>query len=171
MRVHSPWPATGLTSGIETARYPSTVTTMPLTSFGAVLNFAESLEKDDLAFYNRAADAADTDPVRRCYAEMAREAKKNVSLVQRTRRENVTEMILEPIRDLLRDSYTVTVGDIHRMDAPALRSAAAALENRAIRYYDDAAERIRALPEVSRTLKTLAKKRRRRLDRLQGTVR
>ena len=40
-------------------------------------------------------------------------------------------------------------------------------EKRAIRYYRDAAEKIHALPEVARALKTLAKKREKRLSVLQ----
>ena len=48
-----------------------------------------------------------------------------------------------------------------------LLDAAMSIENRAIRYYTDAAEKIRALPEVSRTLKTLAKKHTKRLGQLQ----
>jgi hypothetical protein len=96
----------------------------------------------------------------------AKEGKKNVALVQRTRRENVTEMILEPIRDFVRDSYQLRVENADGLDSTAILTAAVALENRAIRYYSDAAEKIRALPEVSRALKTLAKKRTQRLGQV-----
>ena len=96
------------------------------------------------------------------------EGKKNISLVQRTRRENVTEMILEPIRDFVRDSYQLRVDDADGLDSTAILTAAEALENRAIRYYGDAAEKIRALPEVSRALKTLAKKRTKRLGQIEN---
>jgi len=50
----------------------------------------------------------------------------------------------------------------------AILTAAVALENRAIRYYSDAAEKIRALPEVSRALKTLAKKHTKRLAQVEN---
>jgi hypothetical protein len=89
-------------------------------------------------------------------------------LVQRTRRENVTEMILEPIQDFKRDSYQVSVDNLADIDhASALLAAAAALEHRALRYYTDAAEKIRALPEVARALKTLAKKRTKRIAHIE----
>jgi rubrerythrin len=75
-------------------------------------------------------------------------------------------MILEPIRDFVRDSYQLRVENADSLDSTAILTAAVALENRAIRYYGDAAERIRALPEVSRALKVLAKKRTQRLGQV-----
>lgn len=140
---------------------------MPLTNFGAVLNFAEAIEREDMDFYRRASEHPLAGAYLDLFERFSAEGQKNVALVQRTRRENVTEMILEPIRGFSRDSYTVALTDGQRMDGPALLSTAAVLENRAIRYYSDAAEKIRALPEVSRALKTLSKHRRRRLDQLQ----
>ena len=136
---------------------------MPLTNFGAILNFAEVLEREDMEFYSRAASAAGSTPPAELFAALAAENKKNIALVQRTRRENVTEMILEPIRDFTRDPYELKPEDLAEL-GPA---AAISLENRAIRYYSDAAEKIRALAEVARVLKTLVKKREKRLERIQ----
>ena len=140
---------------------------MPLTNFGAILNFAETVEKEDLSFYNRAAALEAAESYRILLEMFAKEGKKNLSLVQRTRRENVTEMILEPIRDFQRGSYEIDAPDTAAVDLAGLLDAAMSIENRAIRYYAEAAGKIRALPEVSRTLKTLAKKRSKRLEQLQ----
>jgi len=140
---------------------------MPLTNFGAILNFAETLEREDTEFY-RDAEAADVAESYRILFEMfVREGKKNLSLVQRTRRENVTEMILEPIRDLTRARYQKPMPDAGSLDLKRMLAAAMALEERAVRYYNDAGKKIRALPEVSRTLKTLAKKRSQRIAQMQ----
>ena len=136
---------------------------MPLTNFGAILNFAEKVEQEDMEFYRVASSTDAGAPYRLLLDMFARDGKKLISLIQRTRRENVTEMILEPIRDFVRDSYQLRVENAATLDSTAILTAAAALENRAIRYYGDAAEKIRALPEVSRALKTLAKKRTQRL--------
>ncbi|MBC2711795.1 MAG: hypothetical protein HGJ94_12650 [Desulfosarcina sp.] len=141
---------------------------MPLANFGAILNFAEAVEQKDMEFYSKAASTAAAATHQELFETLAREGKKNVSLVQRTRRENVTEMILEPIRDFVRDSYQKAVGDADGMDLAAILAAAISLEKRAIRYYTDAAEKIRALPEVSRALKTLAKKRTKRLGLVEN---
>jgi rubrerythrin len=135
-----------------------------LTNFGAILGFAEEMEKEDLEFYQRLAQAAlDTDR-KRGFTLLANEGKKGLTLVQRSRRENVTEMILEPIRDFIPESYRTVSDDPESMDAASLVAAAVLREERAIRYYRDAAEKIHALPEVSRAQKTLAKKRDKRLD-------
>ena len=141
---------------------------MPLTNFGAILNFAETVEREDMEFYRQASGIESAAPYRVLFEMFAGEGKKNVSLVQRTRRENVTEMILEPIRDFSRERYLKTVGDARSMDLSGILAAADILENRAICYYTDAAEKIRALPEVSRALKTLAKKRTKRIAQLQN---
>ena len=140
---------------------------MPLTNFGAILNFAETVEKEDLSFYTRAAAMEAAESYRILFEMFAKEGKKNLSLVQRTRRENVTEMILEPIQDFLRGSYEIDVPDTTACDLAGLLDAALSIENRAIRYYADAAGKIRALPEDSRTLKTLAKKRTKRVEQWQ----
>lgn len=143
---------------------------MPLTNFGAVLNFAETIEREDMDFYRHAVQDPHVGPRADLFASLAGEGKKHVALVQRTRRENVTEMILEPIQGLSRDSYQMALDDLAMMDEPAILEAALALENRAIRYYNDAAEKIRALPEVARALKTLAKKRDKRIARLRDST-
>ncbi len=141
---------------------------MPLTNFGAILNFAETVEQDDMDFYRKVSSTAAGEPYRLLFEMFAKEGKKNIALVQRTRRENVTEMILEPIRDFVRDSYQLRVDDADGLDSTAILAAAVTLENRAIRYYSDAAEKIRALPEVSRALKSLAKKRTQRLGQIEN---
>jgi rubrerythrin len=141
---------------------------MPLTNFGAILNFAEKVEQEDMKFYHQASSNEAAASYRLLFEMFSREGKKNVSLVQRTRRENVTEMILEPVRDFVRDSYALAEADVEGMDLEAILATAVSLENRAIRYYTDAAEKIRALPEVSRALKTLAKKRTKRLGQVEN---
>ena len=141
---------------------------MPLTNFGAILNFAEKVEQEDMNFYRQASENPAIDSHQELLETFLRESGKHISLVQRTRRENVTEMILEPIQDFVRDSYQLTVDDAGAMDRAAILAAAVELERRAIAYYSDAAEKIRALPEVSRALKTLAKKRTQRLDRINS---
>lgn len=141
---------------------------MPLTNFGAILNFAELVEREDLQFYATAAamDAAASN--RELFAALAKEGKKNLALVQRTRRENVTEMILEPIRDFTRAGYQVEGADPVGKSPADIVAAGIVREDRAVRYYSDAAEKIRALPEVSRALKILAKKRGKRLAQLEA---
>lgn len=139
---------------------------MPLTNFGAILNFAESIEKEDTAFYQVACSTAEAD-CKEMFDRLTQEGKKHIAIIQRTRRENVTEMILEPIQDFERASYQLNIVDMEAKNTQALVAAAISLEERAVRYYTDAGVKMRALPEVARALKTLAKKRMKRLQQLE----
>jgi rubrerythrin len=133
---------------------------MPLQNFGSILNFAEELESQDQQFYAAAAANPQCAPYRELFAELEAEAARNVTTVQRIRRENVTEMILEPIKDFTRAPFCEACEGAAAKNAAEVLATAGRLEDRAGRYYAEAAEKIRALTEVSRALKTLAKNRR-----------
>lgn len=131
---------------------------MPLENFGSILNFAEELELQDLGFYKILVDnpaCADHKPM---FEAFAATIDKNVKSVQRTRRENVTEMILEPIKDFIRAPFCEECVGADKMDAAEALDAARRLEERAVRYYTEAAVKIKAQPEVSRALKLIGKK-------------
>jgi rubrerythrin len=138
---------------------------MPLTSFGAVLGFAEAMEQEDAAFYTKLAACAGAD-VKTVYEKLAAESAKNAKMLARTRRENVTEMILEPITGLTRDAFAADPCDPAAAEAETGRASARELETRAQDFYSTAAGRLSALPEVARVLKRMAKKRAARLAAL-----
>jgi len=91
------------------------------------------------------------------FQKLAADGQKNIAAVQRTRRENVTEMILEPIQDFTRAPFCEECTGAGSMAKAEALEAARRLEERAERYYTQAADKIKALPEVARSLKTLAK--------------
>jgi rubrerythrin len=131
---------------------------MPLENFGSILNFAEELELQDLGFYKTLAENPACAEYKQLFEEFAAAIDKNVKNVQRTRRENVTEMILEPIKDFIRAPFCEECVGIDKMNAAEAIDAARRLEDRAVRYYTEAAAKIKALPEVARALKLLGKK-------------
>lgn len=131
---------------------------MPLENFGSILNFAENLEKQDQEFFAAAADNPACAGYREMLAQFASDSAKNIKTVQRTRRENVTEMILEPIRGFTREPYCEACGQANSMNAGEVLATTNRLVDRAERYYTEAAAKIKALPEVARALKTIAKK-------------
>jgi hypothetical protein len=139
---------------------------MPLENFGSILNFAEEIESQDQAFYEAAAGNPACAAFRQLFSELAVEAGKNVKAIQRTRRENVTEMILEPIRDFVRAPFCEACEGAAVLGAAEVLEAARRLETRAQRYYTEAAEKISALPEVSRSLKAFGKIRKARQAKL-----
>ena len=139
---------------------------MPLENFGSILGFAESLEKEDLEFYQTALQKSEAGEHKALFESLAKDAAKNIKTIERTRRENVTEMILEPIRNFTRDEYCESFEKTEIMSGPVMVETARCREARARRYYAEAAEKIKALPEVSRALKQIGKKRQKHLDSL-----
>jgi rubrerythrin len=139
---------------------------MPLENFGSILNFAEELENQDKEFYEALAGNPVCSDHKHMFEQFAVDAQKNVKTVQRTRRENVTEMILEPIKDFVRAPYCEECQAASSMAVEEAIATAKRLEDRATRYYTEAAAKIKALPEVARALKLLAKKHNAHLDTL-----
>ena len=131
---------------------------MPLENFGSILNFAEELETQDQEFYETVAGNPACSEHKQMFEQFAADAKKNVITVQRTRRENVTEMILEPIKDFVRAPFCEECEAAPSMTVEDAITAANRLEDRAVRYYTEAAAKIKALPEVARALKLIGKK-------------
>ena len=131
---------------------------MPLVNFGAILNFAEELETQALALYRTAIGNPALSEHREIFEQFVIDAEKNMKTIQRVRRENVTEMILEGVKGLRREPFLV--GDLNgeAMDSKDLLDTTRNLEERARRYYQEAADRMKALPEVARALKMVGKK-------------
>ena len=127
---------------------------MPLQNFGSILNFAEELESQDRQFYAAAAGNPNCAAYKALFAELESEAARNVTTVQRIRRENVTEMILEPITDFTRAPFCEACEGAATLSAADVLKTASRLEARAERYYSESAEKLKALTEVSRALKS-----------------
>lgn len=141
---------------------------MPLENFGSILNFAEELESQDQGFYEAAGKNPGLSALAPQLAQLAAEAGKNVKTVQRIRRENVTEMILEPVKDFTRAPFCEACEGAAILGAAEVLETAKRLEARAERYYAEAAEKIQAQPEVARALKSLGKIRRARLSKVDA---
>lgn len=139
---------------------------MPLQNFGSILNFAEELERQDGQFYEMAAGNPACGAYKALFSELGAEAGRSVQTVLRIRREYVTEMILEPIRDFTRGSFCEACEGAAVQTAAEVLATARRLETRAERYYTEAAEKIQALTEVARALKNLGKIRKARLTKL-----
>ena len=136
---------------------------MPLINFGSILSFAEELEKQDLSFYSDAGLNEKCNAYSAHFSQFAKQAQTNIKNIQRLRRENVTEMILENIEGFTRAPYCEECGQVAEMEIDEVLATARRLEDRSIRYYTAAAEKLKALSEVGRALKLLGKKHAERL--------
>ena len=141
---------------------------MPSINFGAIFSFAETLEKQDMEFYTAAAANPACAEHQDLLSGFAKNCKKNISNAQRTRRECVTEMILEPIHGLNLDDFTEAASDAAAMDAAAVLARGIRLEQRAVQFYLTAAEKIKAMPEGAQGLKRSAKLRSRNRAALEA---
>jgi rubrerythrin len=139
---------------------------MPLENFGSILSFAAEMESLDHAYYSSAARNPSCTEYKEIFEQFATDEKKNEQTVLRTRRENVTEMILEPIRNFTRDPFVTDREGAETMSLANVLDTAGKIEERAENFYTQAADKVRALPEVSRALKILARKRAAHKERL-----
>ncbi len=139
---------------------------MPLTSFGSILTFAEEIEIQDSAFYSGAIDNPECAELKSLIELFIKECKKNIVIIQRTRRENVTEMILEPIHDFVRAPFCTKKEDANGMDAAKVLETMKTIEQRSLDYYTAASKKMKSLPEVATALKLLGKKHNARLRKI-----
>jgi rubrerythrin len=140
---------------------------MTLSTFGAIMGFAAELVKQAEDHYRALALRAKDSTLKEVLEALSSEELRNHALMMRVRRENVTEMILEPVSGLHREDYEMVpkVPD-HREDAEIIR-AALILEERGKKFFQDASAKV-PLPEVARIFRKVAQKKDENLQRLQG---
>jgi len=135
-----------------------------LGTFGAVLKFAFELETQSSTFYKKLSESTQGD-LKNLFSTLADASKKNQLLIEKTRRMNVAEMILETITDFDSDSYTVdlqTSSDIKDCVNKAIN-----LEEKAAQFYKDASNKLAFLPDVKKILEKLGKDREERIQKLK----
>ncbi|MCX8117899.1 MAG: hypothetical protein N3G78_08225 [Desulfobacterota bacterium] len=129
---------------------------MSLSTFGAILGFAAEMVQASRDTYEVLVEKAKTSSIREALQSLLAEARKNLSLMEQTRRENVTEMILEPVAGLERKDYEIEVEAFGGSEDRHLLEVALSLEERERRFFWEASEKV-PIPEVSRLFKKIAK--------------
>ncbi len=140
---------------------------MTLSTFGAIMGFAAELVKQAEDHYRALALRAKDSTLKEVLEALSSEEVRNYALMMRARRENVTEMILEPVTGLHREDYEMDPkAPDHKEDAEIIR-AALILEERGKKFFQDASAKV-PLPEVARIFRKVAQKKEENLQRLQG---
>lgn len=130
---------------------------MALSTFGAIMGFAVKMAGESLEAYRKALPEVKDPALREALEALAREGEKNRALMEQARRENVTEMILEPVTGLLSEDYDIDASvPAGSKDADFLK-AALAHEAREEKFFREASARI-PLPEVARIFRKVAAK-------------
>lgn len=130
---------------------------MSLSTFGAILGFAAEMVKYSRETYEGLVEKAKHPALREVLQSLWNEAGKHLVLMEQTRRENVTEMILEPIAGLERKDFEIDLDPSRCTEDHHLLELTLSLEERERRFFNEASEKI-PLPEVSRVFKKIARK-------------
>jgi hypothetical protein len=126
---------------------------MELGTFGAVLKFAMELEEKAISFYEEVRNKSSKSDH---FTTLVQRGQKRLKILERVRRENTTEMILEPITGLDPDAYTPEISIPEGSDDKAIQSIAIALEKKLQEFYTDAAVKVEFLIEAAYSLEALA---------------
>ena len=132
---------------------------MDLRNFGSILKFAVELEAADQTFYKAVATNPACVEHKALFEELALQARNNEQVMLRTRRENVTEMILEPIYGFSSEPFLTDREGAGKLNPGQVVELARELEDKAEGFYTQAAQKIQALREVSRALARTATRR------------
>ena len=120
---------------------------MELGTFGAVIKFALELEAMAAAFYETASAITSTEQLKIPFEGHIQKRLMRMETLKRLRRENTTEMILEPIHGLQDEEYRVKSECPEGCPDEELLKLALELEERNQRFYEDAAKKIEFLIE------------------------
>ena len=107
---------------------------MPLISFGSILGFALEIENQNLEFISTAATTPSCSDYKDLLERLTKNSNKRIKEIQRTRRENVTEMILESIDGFSREPFVLESKDVRKMESGEVLKSAVAMFERSIRY-------------------------------------
>ncbi len=129
---------------------------MELGTFGAIMKFALEVEYEVTSFYESAKEIVKDKEIASLFGSLANRGQKRVKTIERVRRENVTEMILEPITGLDSDVYKPVTSIPESPDDKALQEIAAEIEKNLQSFYTQAAVKIDFLSEVAYSFELLA---------------
>ena len=129
---------------------------MDLGKFGAIMKFALEIESDVTSFYESAKEKVKDQELARLFDNLVNRGKKRVKTIERVRRENVTEMILEQISGLDSDTYTPVTSLPDDPDDNVLQGIAVEIEKKLQSFYTQAGAKIDFLSEVAYSFEILA---------------
>jgi rubrerythrin len=128
---------------------------MTLRTFGALVSKAVQLENSLAAFYEEAAPTVRDEALKALLGELGRQARASARRLERVRREQVNEMLLEPIQGLDAADYPLISGAAPESSDNALLARAIEAESVVEQYCRDAAQQM-PVPEARRSLSRTA---------------
>ncbi len=139
---------------------------MTFTTFGAIMGFAAELVAQAEEIYGTLSEKAEEPELKKILETLLKEEKRNHPLMEKMRRENVTEMILEPIPELPWEDYKIHPSVQEQTRDEDILKLSLTLEERERKFFQDASSKV-PLPEVARRLQKMVQKKEENLERLQ----
>jgi hypothetical protein len=140
---------------------------MELSAFGAIMEFALKRENEFKDIVEDALGREGLDPLKELLDGISRDARKNLKTLERTRRENINEMVIAPISGLEGDDYVFEAMSIDGMSAAEFARYAGEILERSISFFRDAADKV-PIEEARRAFQRLAKKKTSLRESIEG---
>ena len=132
------------------------------------MKFALEIESKVSDFYKEAGRHTKNDKLVGLLGDLVTRGQKRVKTLERVRRENVTEMILEPIEGLDSDSYKIENAVPQTIDDATIKTLVSTVETTLQKFYTAAARKIDFLPEAEYAFELLAEKNEETIKRLEA---
>lgn len=129
---------------------------LDLGTFGAVMKFAMELESIATGFYKSAFSKTTDVDLGSLLEKLGIRSTKRNKILERVRRENVTEMILESIANLDSDSYTMKTDIPENPDIKSLLGICIGVEENRFKFFTQSSAKIGFLIEAADTFERLA---------------
>jgi hypothetical protein len=143
---------------------------MDLGTTGSILSFALKRETELGAFYRRYTSLVSNLTLREAFELLQKAQQKRERLLNRFRRENVTEMILEPIHGFDSEPFELAIAIEDSPDDSSLRENAIKIEENSYSFFLKASQKTTFLPEVSDEFKRLSDKAEGHFTRLKSII-
>jgi rubrerythrin len=140
---------------------------MSLTTFGAIMAFSFEMVRYALDTYSAAVQKAKDPALKETLEVLLQETKKNLVLMEQIRRENITEMILEPIHGLQRADYEMDVTLSDQTQDSGLVKTALSVEEKMRKFFYEASAKV-PIPEVKKLFLKIVPKKERNLTKLES---
>ena len=140
---------------------------MALSTFGAIMGFAAEMVQQTEDIYKTMVQKTKDPALRETLEALLGEEGKNHSLMAKTRRENVTEIILEPVAGLHQGDYEIEMKVMDQPQDVDLLKMALTLEEREQRFFSDVSDKV-PFPEVVRIFRKVAQKKEKSLAKLRA---
>jgi len=129
---------------------------LELGTFGVILKFAMEVEQEAINFYETASNVVKDDELLGKFQDLQKRGLKRLKTLERVRRENVTEMILEPIIGFDSENYKPATEIPTGAEERIVQEIAVNIEKILLAFYTQAAAKIDFLSEVAYSFELLA---------------